>query len=260
MALVAAGVWILATGGLDMTEGDIGRSERAWVIAHRGFSGRHPENTVTAVDAAWGAGADMVEVDIRRTGDGMLVLFHDPEAGPAQERVEDLSWAELRDRAGVAVPRLTDILPGLPEGGRLLLDLKQTEPDFLDQVVAETRGVPADQIWYQSESPGALARIAASREDSRRVLLTAFERGGMGLAVPDPRETAREAVGVGAVAVTGKGRRFIDRAFVAAIQAEGLKFFVWTINPDDRIRHYLELGADGIITDFPDRAVRIRAE
>ena len=50
---------------------------RPWVIAHRGASHVAPENTSSALRSALAAGADMVEVDVRRTADGELVLLHD---------------------------------------------------------------------------------------------------------------------------------------------------------------------------------------
>ena len=47
------------------------------VIAHRGFSGRYPENTLAAIRAAIQLGVDLVEIDVHETADGRLIVFHD---------------------------------------------------------------------------------------------------------------------------------------------------------------------------------------
>ena len=67
--------------------------------AHRGFSTAAPENTIAALDAAWKAGATAVEIDVRLSSDGELLLMHDRDVkrttngrGP----VSELSWAELQ--------------------------------------------------------------------------------------------------------------------------------------------------------------------
>ena len=52
--------------------------------------------------------------------------------------------------------------------------------------------------------------------------------------------------------ITTQGRQFVDKASVAAFHKKGLKYFVWTINPPDRIQHYVGIGVDGIISDDPE--------
>ncbi len=51
--------------------------KRPWVVAHRGYSGRYPENTVSAFEAAIEAGADMIELDVCLTKDRVPVVIHD---------------------------------------------------------------------------------------------------------------------------------------------------------------------------------------
>ena len=68
------------------------------VIAHRGEHRSHPENTLEAIDGAIDAGADFVEMDVRRSQDGRYVLMHDSDVERMTDghgRVADLTWAEL---------------------------------------------------------------------------------------------------------------------------------------------------------------------
>ena len=51
--------------------------KRPWVVAHRGYSGRYPENSASAFDAAIGIGAEMVELDVCLTKDRIPVVIHD---------------------------------------------------------------------------------------------------------------------------------------------------------------------------------------
>jgi glycerophosphoryl diester phosphodiesterase len=64
------------------------------VIAHRGASAHHPENTIAAVWGAAAAGADMVELDVRITADGALAVHHDAQLGAGQP----LAGREGRDQ------------------------------------------------------------------------------------------------------------------------------------------------------------------
>ncbi len=101
------------------------------VLAHRGLHGpATPENTVRAVLAAVTAGADGVEVDLRVTGDGVVVLSHDADLLRLTGRsvaVEATAWPVLRDAAaagGVTLARLTDVLPALATCRRVILEVK----------------------------------------------------------------------------------------------------------------------------------------
>ena len=142
------------------------RSRGVVTIAHRGASSEAPENTLAAVRRAVQLGADMVEVDVQRTHDGVLVLMHDatltrttdaalvfPDRAPWS--VADFSYADLRRLdaggwmssryAGEPVPTLLDVLR-LLQGTRtgLLLEVKMPElhPGIAADVVSTLHAVP----------------------------------------------------------------------------------------------------------------------
>ena len=82
--------------------------DRPLVLAHRGARRRAPENTLEAYAVARDLGADGVELDVRRTRDGALVLHHDP--GPAEGPVlATLDHAEVRERFPT-IPTLAEAL------------------------------------------------------------------------------------------------------------------------------------------------------
>ncbi len=87
------------------------------------------ENSLEAVTNAWGAGATIVEVDLRLTTDGIVVLFHDDQID--DEDVGGMSLTELERKSGRAVPSFSTILEVMPKEGVLLLDLKDGSPVFV---------------------------------------------------------------------------------------------------------------------------------
>lgn len=96
------------------------RNGECWIIAHRGFSSDHPENTLNSCEAAISAGADLVEMDLRLSRDDVIVCHHDPVTA-WDEKIEDL-MADALSAEGVAL--FADVLPVLRARVRLLLDLK----------------------------------------------------------------------------------------------------------------------------------------
>jgi glycerophosphoryl diester phosphodiesterase len=92
------------------------------VVAHRGYSAAFPENTIKAYDAAISAGADLVEIDLRLSGDGEIVCHHDPATGGRE--IAALRTGEL---AAGGIERLGDVLPRLYGRVGLLFDLKRPE-------------------------------------------------------------------------------------------------------------------------------------
>jgi glycerophosphoryl diester phosphodiesterase len=87
------------------------------VIAHRGASGERPENTLSAYELAVEQRADMIEIDLHRTRDGAIVIYHDEDlAGSVATASADASLAEVRELdagEGERVPTLDEVLDGL---------------------------------------------------------------------------------------------------------------------------------------------------
>ena len=108
---------------------------RTWVIAHRGFSGRAPENTLAAISEAIAIGADMAEIDVTLTADDRVVVIHDETLDRTTNgagRVADHGFDEIRNLdagswfapqfAGEKVPTLEEILDTVK--GRILLNVE----------------------------------------------------------------------------------------------------------------------------------------
>src|SRR5262245_8084960 len=142
---------------------DARRSHGApWVIAHRGASAVEPENTIGAFRRAAAIGADMVELDVRRSADGVLVIHHDAHV-PGGRALADTRRADLP----VSIPTLAEALEACA-GMAVDVEIKNQagEPGFesdrrlTDDVVAvvHARG-DEDRVILSSFDAASLDRV-----------------------------------------------------------------------------------------------------
>ncbi len=221
------------------------------VFAHRGWTDGHVENTVEACLAARQQGADGVELDVRRSADGVLVLHHDATL-PGGRLVCETPAAWLPAH----VPRLADALAAC-EGLAVNVEIKNSpgDPGYeADQAIA----VDVARAIAGSAGP---TRVFASSFSP--LTLEAVHRADPGRAVAwllgwadDPPETIAEAVGRGFQALNPFVSS-VDRALVDRIHAAGLGIHAWTVNAPADLRSMVTLGVDAVITDRAAEALAI---
>jgi glycerophosphoryl diester phosphodiesterase len=146
---------------MSTTEGERFLVATPTLIGHRGL-GRgtvdgHPENTVASMLAALDAGADGLEVDVARTGDGALVVSHDPALPDGRFLVE----VDAADAADAGLVLLADLLDTVPAGVPVDLDLKSVLEDATDTATLRTDAL--------------LAPLLATEVRRRPVLITSFD-------------------------------------------------------------------------------------
>lgn len=216
----------------------------------------YEENSVPAITNAWASGASIVEVDVRMTADDVLILHHDAEWG--NQRVSHMSYGKISSRLPRVIT-LREALSHTSANRRLLLDLKEDSAAFLSAIetcLGETSDA-SPHLLFQSRSPAVLSEIARLIPAAERYLVTSLERLGTTQRAPSASLLAATLAQQNIDGISAKGRKFINRRFVSEFQEQGLSFFVWTINPPDRIAHYAEMGVDGIISDWPNRVDQI---
>jgi glycerophosphoryl diester phosphodiesterase len=215
------------------------------VYGHRGASADARENTLEAFALARSQGADGVELDVRRSADGSLVLHHDAALGDGR-LVCKVPDAELPGW----VPMLEAALE-VCEGMVVNVEIKNspTDPDhdptrsLADDVVAvlQARGA-SDDVLVSSFDLGTVDRVRAVDPTVRTAFLTFVE-----------------PVGEASVALAAdRGHHAIhphewsvDADFVALAHGRGLEVNVWTVDDPDRIRSLAAAGVDGIVTNVP---------
>ena len=222
------------------------------VIAHRGASGQAPENSISAVKLALDMGIDFVEVDVRMTGDGRLVLIHDKKIDRVTDGkgyVSKLYFRNIRRfnlTNGEKIPTLEEVLELFRKEyarsrSKLRIHVKRPgyEGEVLDAIV----------------SRGLSERV---RIVGRRPILKNFievmERGKcwveLGLAgYLQPLKIAKE---LRAIEVSPH-ISLLTESYVEKAHKLGMEVFAWTINDLETLVKAQKLGVDGVITDYPDK-------
>lgn len=219
------------------------------VIAHRGANRHAPENTLEAFRTAVTLGSDGIELDVRSTADGALVIHHDAHL-PDGRAIADTVRAELPS----SVP---DLHAALDACSPVLVNIEiknsDGEPGFderreiADRVVNELRGRSETfDRWLISSFDRATVDRVRDLGGPRTALLTEA-----------PAAEALErllAAGEPAHPVWHPWFGDLDAPTLARARAAGVEVNVWTVDGADAIESMIELGVDGICTDEPDVA------
>jgi glycerophosphoryl diester phosphodiesterase len=214
-------------------------------VGHRGARALEPENTLRSFRRAVELGVDAVELDVRRTKDGKIVVIHDDKVDRTTDGsglVKELSLEEIkgfRTEEGETIPSLGEILDFLKDKVKVLIELK--EAGFEEKVLELVREREMlDDVIVVSFSEDALARVRELDERVATGLIYVRHR--------KPRETA---LGLGAEYLLPL-YRFTHSADVKKAHEAGLKVIVWTINTPEEVTIYKQKGVDGIATDKPN--------
>lgn len=224
------------------------------VFAHRGASRRHPDNTLAAFEAAIAMGVDGIELDIRRTRDGILVIHHNARPLRSSRRIANIDYEDvlrLAGRQGYHVPTLQETLELC--AGHVALDIELKEPGYESEVVKLTRRhyalrhvaftsfrgqvVTALRKAVPTGTIGLIVGLVAPgtlRMQLRRgILVRRLERVGADFVAPH--------------------RRLVNRAFGEQMHNHGLPMVAWTVNSPTVARRLTRRGVAAIISDVPDQ-------
>ena len=219
------------------------------LIAHRGYACRAAQNSVAAVDDAWLAKADGVEIDLRVSKDGVVLAYHDEDI--AGRAVAGMRYEEISRIAGHAAPTLRSILDIGTPPGYFVWDLKEKDAAKyapLASLIAQT-GIDPERVLVQGQSVYVLTAVRATLPDAKFYYLSDLKRSAPFFRAPGADTILARIGDAGLDGVSLKGRRFIDSAFVERLKAAGYRVNVWTINDPSRITHYRNIGVDAVITD-----------
>jgi glycerophosphoryl diester phosphodiesterase len=222
------------------------------VIAHRGAWGRAAptapaENTLEAFEAAITLGADMIELDVRCTRDGQLVVFHDA-------RVKTIPTSSLRYEALKAKgtkarpPLLADVLELTKD--RIALNLEIKETGYIQETISLLRRFGLERCLLSSFLDDVVREAKTTAPELRTGLLVgAGFRRALGTRLP--------AAGADCLVLH---RRLADAAALEKAAAVGVPCVIWTVNGPRALDRYLDHAAvEGVVTDRPSLALERRA-
>jgi glycerophosphoryl diester phosphodiesterase len=218
---------------------------RPLIIAHRGFSGRYPENTLAAVRAALEVGVDFVEIDVHETRDGELIVFHDyrlKRICGVRGKVRDATLAEIR-RLSPQVPTLVGVLRLCRGRARVLIEIKRADPRKVAALITRL-GMEREVIVFSLSIPRMRAFAEAAPHIAR-----------FGLIARNLRHSLHALRSTFHVSGVGLSRRLVTSPRVVEdIHRRGWKLFLWTVNRESEMETLARWGVDGLITNYPDRA------
>jgi glycerophosphoryl diester phosphodiesterase len=215
------------------------------IFGHRGAPGypRQGENTMASFRKALQAGATGLEFDVRRCGDGRLVVIHDDtidRTTNGRGRVCSLAYDELRRYEagfGEPIPLLSDVLDAF--GAHCLLNIELKDA-----------GLAADirELVLERRLQGHVI-VSAFQWEELRPLVPAIPIALLSSKLENLLAGARD---LGASAIHPR-RDLVSGSLVSAAREAKLRVHAWTVNDPAEIARFREMAVDGIFTDFPER-------
>ncbi len=224
------------------------------IVAYSNFAKRQD-----GIAAAWAAGADGVEIDVRVSTDGTVYVFYDGLL--ETPGLNDRTYSDILETYTYDLPTLDTLLRDAPHSGYFVFDLRIPDIDRVGFAIAAIRlsQIPTEQIVLQSDDFDVLARVRELWPEVTRSYASAAHGVVPFVAPASPSELAGLLAANDIDRVSLKGRLLLDAEFIKALKLKGLEVHVWTINFGARIEHYLQLGVDGVVTRRPT-AVRKEIE
>jgi glycerophosphoryl diester phosphodiesterase len=212
-------------------------------VGHRGARAYEIENTLNSFRKALELGANAVELDVRQSKDGKLILSHDENLKRvfgSDVPVSQATWKELKQLTGSKILTLEEALDFLDSKvDKILVELKETgyEKKVLDIILKEKL---QNRVIVVSFHEDVLAAMRSLHNKIETGLIYARSR--------NPVDAAKR-LGAGYLLPL---YRFVHTKDVEKAHKNNLKVIVWTINTKEEAREYSAKGVDGIASDKPD--------
>jgi glycerophosphoryl diester phosphodiesterase len=236
------------------------------MVAHRGFSGGAPENTMAAFKKAIEIGSDMIELDVHLSKDGEVVVIHDDTLNRTTDgkgKVVSYTLNELKQLdagswfgpqfSGERIPTLKEVLE--LTHGQVLLCIELKGGDLGQYTLKDL----ADRSLQEVEKAGMLSQVLFASFDLSAIERVREKDPGIPVALIYSKSwsSPREVTGGKAIPVLSFLGTVLTQTNVSKAQQQGIKVLVWTLNTEEQIEYFLNMGVDGIITNHPDRLIRI---
>ncbi|MCF8278564.1 MAG: hypothetical protein K9J17_17685 [Flavobacteriales bacterium] len=246
-------------------------AQKLTVTAHRGASGYAPENTLSAVKKALEIGVDRIEIDVQQSSDGIVVVLHDKtldRTTNATGKVGEKPWVELKEVKAYGkfeaefpnepLPTLEQVFELMDGNTQFVIEIKagrKTYPGIEDNVAKLIKKYKAEK-WalVHSFNDRVLKYLHENYPEIRLQKLFVSYSGGVMLdfklhAVKLSKYDYVEAFGI---SLSSAKRKLVEK-----IHGMGKQVHVWTVNKDEDMAMMMEIGVDGIISNYPDKVKQL---
>ncbi|MBC2582669.1 glycerophosphodiester phosphodiesterase [Clostridium sp. DJ247] len=234
-------------------------------IAHRGFSGMYPENTMLAFKKAVEAGCNGIETDLHMTKDGVIVLCHDEKIDRTTNGtglIADYTYEELcKFDAGIKF--------GQQFHGEKIPSIDEFLEYVKDKDILINLELKNNIIIYKELEKKIIDKIYEFQLEEK-VILSSFNHYSMvkvkeydstiktGLLYTATLYNVHEyAKSTGADALHPFFPAIMDRAIVSNIKENGIIINTYTVNEEKYMKKLISLGINGIITNYPDKLKKV---
>jgi len=275
------------TGGSEpkcLTPQEMLRCDKVLNIAHRGGRRIRPEHTLLAYDQALEDGADVLELDVHETSDGMLVVMHDDTVDRTTDctgPIKEMTLAQLREcdagydfssdggtsypyrGMGLVVPTLEEVFERYPDAP-FVIEIKQEDPPIVDHFVEVVREYEVEDKMIGAafdddvlvELRAAAPAMATSMGVNETLIFWGFSFDPLDPGYDPPAEflqvPTQYEIGPGVIADV------LHPGFVPRAHALAMYVHIWTINDEEEMRSLIETySVDGIMTDDPPLLTRV---
>ena len=245
------------------------------VMAHRAGEGNGPSNTIEAALIAHSMGVDYIEMDVHRSLDDVFVTIHDFTVDATTDgsgAVRDMTFEELQQfdagygyesqkgdnpfvGKGVMVPSLESVFGALPDA-KYNLEIKPDDVSFAVPFCTLLRKHGMEnQVLVGSFNQGPLVAFRKACPEIPTSLYVSEIKQFVYLHKLGLSNLASFNGVALQVPIENDGLVIVTPSFIQAAHARGLEVHVWTVNDATTIKWLNDIGADGVITDYPDRAM-----
>jgi glycerophosphoryl diester phosphodiesterase len=236
------------------------------VIAHRGFSGIAPENTLAAFQKAIESGAGYLELDVHKTADDSVVVIHDYTvertcSNNMRGRIKQMTFDELRAvRVGYSkkfgegfihekVPTLREALEFSKGKIKVCIEIKVHDVEKAVINLVNELNMRSEVIIFSFHYE-VLTKV---RQLDKKVKILYLKNN-------IDKKSVDAARHISAYAVGGGYKTTVTKDLLKYVHESNMELWRWTVNKEEEMQALVEVGVDGIITNYPDKALEIVSE
>ena len=245
------------------------------VIAHRGASGHAPENTLASFSKALEMGTDMIEIDLHLSADDSVMVMHDAKVDRTTNghgEIRNMTCEQLKQLdaggwfgdqfKGEKIPTLSEVLRLVDGKARVLIELKSSGAGLYQDLVAKTMEIvdannardwvilqSFDAEYFSEGNRKLLGGIAYQQlifGEARGIPFYFDNKPRIGTFKPLPGASSVNLFYL-----------YISPSFVSRMHLQQKTVYVFTPNDESSIGKSINLGADGVITNYPDIALKL---
>ncbi|MFC2086344.1 glycerophosphodiester phosphodiesterase [Bacteroidota bacterium] len=245
-----------------LTLNSIMTSSQTKIIAHRGFSGIAPENTLIAFQKAIECGADYFELDVQKTKDDSIVVIHDVTVDRTSSNdmkgvVAEMTYGDLTAvKVGYSkkfsdkyknekIPTLRETLELSKNKIKVCIEIKVLGVEKEVVKIVNKLGVKDDVIIFSFYYPV----IAKIRQLDKNISTLFLVNKADEMTIDYVKIIESDAIGVGS-------ETKVSKEFLETAHNYGIEVWKWTVNDEDEMQQLFDIGIDGLITNYPDKAIK----